>query len=105
MGHDLYNNLLESGLSQHINKATRVDNILNLIFSTNDGLVTNTESEMAELLNDYFSSVFTVENTFEIQEITPAIHNLIPLSECDFTEDTVTKTLDKIKVNKTPGPE
>ena len=41
MGHDLYNNLLESVLSQHVNKPTRDDNILDLIFSTNDSLVSN----------------------------------------------------------------
>ena len=41
MGHDLYNNLLESGLSQHVNTPTRGDIILDLIFSTNDGLVSN----------------------------------------------------------------
>ena len=41
MGHDLYNNLLESGLSQHVNKSTRVDNILDLMFSIYDGLVSN----------------------------------------------------------------
>ena len=34
MGHDLYNNLLESGLSKHVSKPTRSDNILGLIFST-----------------------------------------------------------------------
>ena len=58
---------------------------------------------MAEVSNDYFASVFTVEDTYEIQEITPAKPNLIPLSDCEFTEDTVTKALDTIKVNKTPG--
>ena len=41
MGHALYNNLLESGLSQHVNKSTIGDNILDLVFSTNDGLVSN----------------------------------------------------------------
>ena len=29
--------------------------------------------------------------------------NLNHFSDCDFTEDAVTKALDKIKVNKTPG--
>ena len=67
--------------------------------------VTNTESEMAEVLNDYFASVFTVEDTYEIQKITPAKPNLIPLNNCDFTEDAVTKALDKIKVNKNPAPD
>ena len=45
---------------------------------------------MAEVLNDYFASVFTVESTYEIQEIIPAQPNLTPLSDCDFTEDAVT---------------
>ena len=38
MGHDLHNNLLDSALSQHVNKPMRGDNILDLIFSTNNGL-------------------------------------------------------------------
>ena len=66
-----------------------------------NGKETNTESEMAEVLNDYFASI---EDTFEIQEITPAQPILIPLSDCDFTEDVVTKALDKNKINKT-GPD
>ena len=65
----------------------------------------HTESEMAKIFNDYFTSVFTVEDTYEIQEITPAQPNLIPLSDCDFTEYIITKALDKIKVNETPGPD
>ena len=60
---------------------------------------------MAEVPNDYFASVFTVEDTYEIQEITPDQPNWIPLSDCDFIEDSVTKALDKIKISKTPGPD
>ena len=29
--------------------------------------------------------------------------NLIPFSNCEFTEDAVTKALDNIKVNQIPG--
>ena len=58
---------------------------------------------MAEALNDYLASVFTVEGTYEIQDIIPAQPNLIPLNNCNFTEDAVNKALDKIKVNKIPG--
>ena len=43
--------------------------------------------------------------TYEIQKITPAQPNLISSSNCDFTEDAVTKVLDKTKVNKTHGPD
>ena len=58
---------------------------------------------MVEVLNDYFASVFTVEDTYEIQEIATSQPNIIPLSDFDFTKNDVTKALDKIKVNKTPG--
>ena len=62
-----------------------------------NGKEINTESEIAEVLNYYFASVFTVEDTDEIQEVIPTKSNLIPLSDCHFTEDTVTKALDRIK--------
>ena len=48
---------------------------------------------------------FLLIDTYKIHKITPAQHNLIPLSDFDFTDDAVTKALDKIKVNKTPGPD
>ena len=41
MGLDLYNSELDSDLNQYINKPTRNYNILDLIFSTNDGLISN----------------------------------------------------------------
>ena len=41
VSHDLYNNLLESGLSQHVSKLMRDNNMLDFVFSTNDGLVSN----------------------------------------------------------------
>ena len=40
--------------------------------------------------------LFLPLKTHEIQEKIPAQPNLIPLSDCDFTEETVTKALDKI---------
>ena len=60
---------------------------------------------MAEVLNDYFASVFIVEETYEIQEIVLAKPNLIHFSDCDVSEDTVINAVDNIKVNKTPGPD
>ena len=51
---------------------------------------------MAKVLNDNFASNFTFEDTYEIQEITPDQPILIPLSDCDFTKDTITKALDCI---------
>ena len=63
------------------------------------------DDEMAEMLNNYFASVFTVENTTGIEETSIAQTNAISLINCDFPEDTIIKVLDKIKVNKTPGPD
>ena len=34
---------------------------------------------MTEALHDYFASIFTVENTYEIKDIIPAQPNFIPL--------------------------
>ena len=53
---------------------------------------------MEEVLNYYFATVFTVEDTDYIQEVTPAKPNLTPLSDCHLTEDVVTKAYAKIKV-------
>ena len=37
-----------------------------------NGKVTNTELEVVEVLNYYFASILTVEDTYEINAITPA---------------------------------
>ena len=70
-----------------------------------NGKVTKTELEIVDWWNDYPTSVFTIEDTYEIQDITPDLPNLILLiTDCDFIEDTVTKALDKIKVDIMHAP-
>ena len=64
-----------------------------------NGEVAGKELERAEALYDYLASVSIVKDTNGIQEITPAQPNLILLSDCDFTKDTITKAHYKIKVN------
>ena len=39
--HDLYNNLLESALYQHVQKPTREHNILDLVLTTEESLVSD----------------------------------------------------------------
>ena len=46
---------------------------------------------MAKVLNEYFASVFIVEDTYEIKEIIPSQPNLIPSSNGDFIVDVVIK--------------
>ena len=60
MDHDLHNNLLKSGFSQHVNKPMRSDNILDLIFSINDGLVSNVNTGPEFGTNDHIIVSFNI---------------------------------------------
>ncbi len=61
------------------------------------------DSIMTEVLNDYFDSVFTIDDIGAIEEMSSPPRNVIPLSNCDFTEDIIIKVLDNIRFNKTSG--
>ena len=65
---------------------------------------TNDENEMATILNNFFASVFTEEDCLSAQPLevrrTEKILGGIPIVESD-----VLHTIEKIKVNKTPGPD
>ena len=75
-------------------------------FYLDNGKIANTKLKMTEISNDYFAFIFTVEEVNEIQEITPAQVNLIiTFSDCKFTEEVVSKSLDIIQVNITLGPD
>ena len=69
-----------------------------------NGNHTSEEVEMAEVLNDYFASVFTVENTNGIQELDSVPSNIV-IDDYNFDEDAIIKALDKMKVDKSPGPD
>ena len=69
-----------------------------------NGKNVSNEFEIAEELNKYFASVFTVEDTNGLQEITTQ-RNIAPLSNCSFSDNAVIKALDKINANKTSGPD
>ena len=70
-----------------------------------DPVYAKTDPEKAELLLDYFSSVFTTEPDsdsmppFEEREYEKAIEDI------DITRDMVLDKLKKLKVNKSPGPD
>ncbi len=63
------------------------------------------EIDMAEILNEYFASVFTIEDTNGIIEASPGPANVVQLNNFEFTEETIKRTLENINVNKTPGPD
>ena len=61
---------------------------------------------MAEEINDYFPFIFTFKDTYEVHDIIPSQSNYIPLIKRLWLYwGAVTKTRNKIKENKTPGPD
>jgi len=68
---------------------------------TADGKLTTTDQETAETLCDYFGEVFTKEDTWKQDGITPVANSL----EILITEELILKALTKLKVDKSPGPD
>ena len=70
------------------------------------GQVVNEEKTAANLLNDYFSSVFTTENYANMPVPTQIFTGDIQtegLLDIEITETMVANKLEKIDVNKCPG--
>ena len=74
--------------------------------SNGNGDFTNDEEQICCILNTFFASVFTVEDLRDIPSV-PAVelHNNVVLSNISITESDVLKCIDKLKVNKSPGPD
>ena len=66
--------------------------------------MSNTDQEKAEILNNFFTSVFTGEDHSTMPTVNkkPLKHNL---EEMVFTPELVRKKLQELKVNKSPGPD
>ena len=58
---------------------------------------------MGEILNEYFSSVFTVEKGMNVRELGEI--NSDVLRSIQITEKEVLEVLKRIKVDKSPGPD
>ena len=69
-----------------------------------NGQHTEDDSEMADILNEYFASVFTSEdNTAMPPSLPPQDESFI--DSFVFTENDILRTINKLKANKTPGPD
>ena len=69
-----------------------------------NGSMTKTDEEKAEVLNQFFSSVYTVEDLVNIP--TKAQTNVQEiLSDIDFSSDDIMKILSNLKADKSPGPD
>ena len=77
------------------------ENISSLL--KDDGTLTKGDLEKAEVLNNFFTSVFTKEDKDNIPIFKPNIENLI--YDFNVTKDDMYKALNSLKVNKSPGPD
>ena len=68
-----------------------------------DGALTHTDAENANLLNNYFSSVFTEESGSI--PLPADCHEGEKLEEMDFTTIEIESKIRELKANKSPGPD
>ena len=60
-GHELYSNILESSLYQHIHEPTHGESILDIVLSTNDNQINNVDTGPEFSTSDHKSVFFTIE--------------------------------------------
>lgn len=60
---------------------------------------------MANILNDFFASVFTDEDLGDIKPFTARHNDDTYLNNIHITERDILQAITKINVNKTPGPD
>ena len=69
------------------------------------GKLITDDDKMAELLNDFFCSVFTREDCSNMPDAEQLFTSDIPLETVEITEVTVRKKLEKLKPSSAPGPD
>jgi len=69
-----------------------------------DGKLTSDDNKKAELLNNFFTSVFTQEDTSKIPKL-DIIHTGTPLTHIEITPEKVNKKLLHLNVTKSSGPD
>lgn len=67
------------------------------------GNIATSNENKAQILNNFFSSVFTVEKIEEMPELEPK--KCEPLEKIEFTEVEVMKRLKELNAGKSPGPD
>lgn len=87
-----------------VNSKTKVASSVSELH-TSDGKTASTDRDKAEVLNDYFSSVFTVENESDIPDIQVNDVPETPLSDINFDRDDVIKRMKTLNGNKATGPD
>ncbi len=71
--------------------------------ATIDGSIVNEDTEMANILNDFSASVFTVEDLGDIKQFAARHNDGTYLNNIHITESDLLQAIIQINVNKTPG--
>ena len=88
---------------RYVREKKTIKSTIGLLLSAEGEIVTD-ERETADILNDYFASVFTVEEDRE--ETTPYQMTVAAqLFLVDITEEDVMRVIDTLKICKSPGPD
>ena len=87
---------------QYVNsKLKSKENVSSLM--KDDGSLTQDDSEKAEILNDFFSSVFTEEDKSDVPDFITDQKDFI--SELNISREDIVKKLQSLKPDKSPGPD
>ena len=92
---------------QYVNKKTKIkQGIPDLVYKDEDGEETSTtnDKEKAEVLADFFSSVFTEKDTSNIPNLSQRSFKEW-LSNMEITREEIKKKILQLKISKTPGPD
>ena len=68
-----------------------------------DGQTVTSDIEKVEALNNHFSAVFTIENLGNVPQVTTRVNTV--QEELSITEVKLIEILNKLKVDKSPGPD
>ena len=84
-------------------KTKTKDGISDLIME--DGSLSKSDEEKANVLNQFFASVFTREDLNNVPTLEDRLSSDDVLSDIDITEEMVLKILTDLNVTKSPGPD
>jgi hypothetical protein len=77
--------------------------VVNLV--KDDGTVLSEKSDIAKDFNQFYSSVFTRENTALVPQVGVGDHSIPPLADICITEEEVFRHLAALKASKSTGPD
>lgn len=70
-----------------------------------DEVLVTDDEKMADILNHFFSSVFTQEDLINLPNLEPVYTGPTPLSSLSFSAEKVAKKIKKLRTSVAPGPD